>query len=119
LKHILSIMLLRFAENTRRLLVCFSLALGLTLGSGTGQAGGVGVSLATDGRTTAQLVCNGSVVLDQVYYLRLVLSDGALLISYRESLRSGAPEKVLILTSYGRRCQAQENNFSFSRFKDH
>jgi hypothetical protein len=108
-------MLLHFAQNTRRLLVCSLLAVWLTLDAGPGQAGGVGVSLANDGRTTAQLVCNGLVVLDQVYYLRLVLSDGALLISYRESLRSSAPEKVLILTSYGR-CQAQENKFSFSRF---
>ena len=107
-------MLLRLAENTRRLLVCCSLVLGLTLGSGQGQGGNVGVSLATDGRTSAQLLCNGSVILDQVYFLRLVLSDGALLISYRESLRSGAPEKILILTSYDR-CQAQEDKF-VSRF---
>jgi hypothetical protein len=108
-------MLLRVAENTRRLLVCSLLAVWLTLVSGPGQAGSLGVSLANDGRTTAQLVCDGSVVLDQVYNLRLVLSDGALLISYRESLRSSAPEKVLILTSYGR-CQAQENKFSFGMF---
>ena len=108
-------MLLHFGANTRRLLVCSLLAVWLSLLSGPGQAGGVALSLADDGRTTAQLVCNGSVVLDQVYYLRLVLSDGVLVISYRESLRTSAPEKVLILTTYGS-CQAQENKFSpFSR----
>jgi hypothetical protein len=108
-------MSLRFAESTRRLWVGFSAALLLTLASSPGQAGGIILSLADDGRTTAQLVCDGSVVLDQVYYLRLALTNGALVVSYRESLRTDAPETVLILTTYGR-CEAQENDFPFSRF---
>ena len=70
---------------------------------------GATVSLATNGRDTAQLICNGSLVLNGVYYLRLTLSDGALLISWRESLRSGAPHRVLILREFGR-CQAQETD---------
>jgi len=70
---------------------------------------GATVSLATNGRDTAQLTCNGSLVLNGVYYLRLTLSDGALLISWRESLRSGAPHRVLILSEFGQ-CQAQETN---------
>jgi hypothetical protein len=108
-------MLLRFAKSTRWLWGGFSLALALTLAWSPGQAGGITLSLADDGRTTAQLVCDGSVLLDQVYYLRLALTDGALLVSYRESLQSDAPEKVLILTTYGS-CEAQENDFPFSRF---
>jgi hypothetical protein len=47
-----------------------------------------------------------------VYYLRLTLSDGALLISWRESLRSGAPDRLLILTNFNQ-CQAQETNVPF------
>ena len=73
---------------------------------------GATVSLATNGRDTAQLICNGSLVLNDVYYLRLTLSDGALLISWRESLRSGAPDRLLILTNFDQ-CQAQETNVPF------
>lgn len=105
-------MLLRLAESTLRLFFGLSLALVLTLGPSPGSAGGVGVSLADDGRTTAQLICNDSVVLDHVYYLRLTLSDGVLLISYRESLLGGAPEKVLILPAYAY-CEARETEFPF------
>lgn len=111
-------MISRTAENTCRLLIGFSLALVPALGALPGQAGGLALFLANDGRTTAQLSCNGAVVLDQVYYLRLVLSEGALLISYRESLRSGAPTKMLILTDY-HHCQAQENRFSLGRLNGH
>jgi hypothetical protein len=86
-------------------------ALVVVLSSWLAHAGAT-VSLATNGRHTAQLICNGVVILNEVYYLRLRLSDGALLISWRESLRSGAPDKVLILTNFGQ-CQAQETNVPF------
>ena len=70
---------------------------------------GAALSLADDGHTAAQLICNGQIVLDEVYFLRLTLSNGALLISWRESLQNGAPEKVLVLTHFGQ-CQAEEIN---------
>ena len=60
-------------------------------------------------------------IVSEVYYLRLTLSDGALLISWQESLRSGAPERVLILTDFGQ-CQAQETGvpfFSAGRFNSY
>jgi hypothetical protein len=82
---------------------------------------GAAVALATNGRDTAQLICNGSVVLKEVYYLRLTLSDGALLISWQDSLRSGAPERVLILTDFGQ-CYARETGVPFfgaSRFSSY
>jgi hypothetical protein len=82
------------------------------LSSSLAQAGGATVSLATNGQDTAQLICNGSVILKGVYYLSLTLSDGVLLISWRESLLSGAPQRVLILTNFGQ-CHAQETAVSF------
>jgi hypothetical protein len=87
-------------------------ALAVGLSSSLAQADGATVSLATNGRDTAQLICNGSVILHEVYYLRLTLSDGALLISWRESLRGGAPDRVLILTDFGQ-CHAQETGVPF------
>jgi hypothetical protein len=84
----------------------FGAALLVVMSSSLAHAGAT-VSLATNGHATAQLICNGSIVLKEVYYLRLMLSDGALLISWRDSLRSGAPERVLILSSFGQ-CHAQE-----------
>ena len=86
-------------------------ALVVGLSSSLAHAGPT-LSLATNGRDTAQLICNGSVILNEVYYLRLTLSDGALLISWQESLRSGAPERVLILTDFGQ-CYARETGVPF------
>jgi hypothetical protein len=86
-------------------------ALVVLFGSSLADAGAT-VSLATNGRDTAQLICNGTIVLNEVYYLSLTLSDGALLISWRESLRSGAPNRVLILSNFGQ-CRAQETNVPF------
>jgi hypothetical protein len=86
-------------------------ALVVASSSSLAQAGAT-LSLATNGRDTAQLICNGSVILKEVYYLRLTLSDGALLISWQESLRSGAAERVLILTDFGQ-CYARETGVPF------
>ena len=99
------------------LLTRLGVALVVASSSSLANAGAT-LSLATNGRDTAQLICNGSVILKEVYYLRLTLSDGALLISWQESLRSGAPERVLILTDF-RQCYAQETGVPFfgaSRF---
>ena len=87
-------------------------ALAVVVGTSLAQAGAT-VSLATNGHDTARLICSGSIVLNEVYYLRLMLSDGVLLISWRENLRSGTPDKVLILTNFGQ-CQAQETGVPFS-----
>ena len=88
-------------------------ALAVGLSSSLAQAGGATVSLATNGRDTARLVCNGLRDFPtEVYYLRLTLSDGALLISWRESLRGGAPDRVRILTDFGQR-HAQETGVPF------
>jgi hypothetical protein len=87
-------------------------ALVVSLIASLAQAGGATVSLGNNGQNTAQLICNGSVVLQGVYYLNLTLSDGVLLISWRESLQPTAPQRVLILSKFGQ-CQAQETNVPF------
>jgi hypothetical protein len=85
-------------------------ALIVSLSTSLAQAGGATVSLGNNGQNTAQLICDGSVILKGVYYLNLRLSDGVLLISWRESLQPSAPQRVLILTRFDR-CQAQETAF--------
>jgi hypothetical protein len=85
-------------------------ALVVSLSASLAQAGGASVSLGNNGQDTARLICNGSVVLEGVYYLNLTLSDGVLLISWRESLQPTAPLRVLILTKFYQ-CQAQETAF--------
>jgi hypothetical protein len=85
-------------------------ALIVSLSASLAQAGGAAVSLGNNGQNTAQLICNGSVILEGVYYLNLTLSDGVLLISWRESLQPSAPQRILILTRFDQ-CQAQETAF--------
>jgi hypothetical protein len=87
-------------------------ALVVSLSASLAQAGGASVSLGNNGQNTARLICNGSVVLEGVYYLNLTLSDGVLLISWRESLQPTAPQRVLILTKFSQ-CQAQESRAPF------
>jgi hypothetical protein len=87
-------------------------ALIVSLSASLAQAGGATVSLGNNGQDTAQLICNGSVILQGVYYLSLTLSDGVLLISWRESLQPTAPQRVLILTKFGQ-CQAQQTAAPF------
>ena len=82
-------------------------ALIVSLGASLAPADGATLSLANNGQDTAQLICDGSVILKGVYYLSLTLSDGVLLISWRQSLQPSAPQRVLILTHFGQ-CNAQE-----------
>jgi hypothetical protein len=89
-------------------------ALVVSLSASLAQAGGASVSLGNNGQDTAQLICDGSVVLQGVYYLSVTLSDRVLLISWRESLQPTAPQRVLILTKFGQ-CQAEESSVPFFR----
>jgi hypothetical protein len=87
-------------------------ALVVSLSASLAQAGGASVSLGNNGQDTAQLICDGTVVLQGVYYLSVTLSDGVLLISWRESLQPTAPQRVLILTKFCQ-CQAEESSVPF------
>lgn len=71
------------------------------------HAKSVTVSLATVSNKEAQLVCNGRVVLDRVQDLRLTISNGTMVVTYRPRFQVGRQQHVLIIHRFGT-CQAHE-----------